>query len=70
MSSSSWTTTWGGTLNSSAPANITRHDYLPIALSDCATSSEYFMQATDASEITESLNTLFSRYLSTVRLTR
>jgi hypothetical protein len=39
-------------------------------LSDCATSSEYFMQATDASEIAESLNTLFSRYLSTVRLTR
>ncbi|MBE0579016.1 hypothetical protein [Devosia sp.] len=70
MASSRWTTTWGGTLNPSAPANITRHDYLPIALSDCATSSEYFMQATDASEITESLNTLFSRYLSTVRLTR
>lgn len=70
MSSSSWTTTWGGKLNPSAPANITRHDYLPIALSDCATSSEYFMQATDASEIAESLNTLFSRYLSTVRLTR
>lgn len=70
MASSSWTTTWGGTLNPSAPANITRRDYLPIALSDCATSSEYFMQATDASEITESLNTLFSRYLSTVRLTR
>ncbi len=70
MASSTWTTTWGGKLNPSAPANITRHDYLPIALSDCATSADYFMQATDASEITSSLSTLFSRYLSTVRLTK
>lgn len=70
MASSTWKTTWGGTLNPSAPANITRHDYLPIALSDCATSSDYFMQATNATEITSSLTTLFSRYLSTVRLTK
>jgi hypothetical protein len=70
MASSTWKTTWGGTLNPSAPAGITRHDYLPIALSDCATSADYFMQATDAAEITDSLNTLFSRYLSTVRLTK
>ena len=70
MASSRWKTTWGGKLNPSAPANISRHDYLPIALSDCATSADYFMQATDATEITESLNTLFSRYLSTVRLTK
>ena len=70
MASSTWTTTWGGKLNPSAPANITRHDYLPIALSDCATSADYFMQATNAAEITGSLNTLFSRYLSTVRLTK
>ena len=70
MASSVWTTYWGGKLNPSAPANITRRDYLPIALSDCATSADYFMQATDATEITSSLNTLFSRYLSTVRLTK
>ena len=70
MASSVWTTTWGGTLNPTAPAGITRHDYLPIALSDCATSADYFMQATNAAEITDSLNTLFSRYLSTVRLTK
>lgn len=62
--------TWGGTLNSSVSPSISRHDYLPVALSDCATSADYFMQATDAAEITESLNTLFARYLSTVRLTR
>lgn len=70
MASSTWKTTWGGTLNPSAPAGITRHDYLPIALSDCATSADYFMQATNAAEITDSLDTLFSRYLSTVRLTK
>ena len=70
MASSVWSSTWGGTLNPSAAPNITRHDYLPIALSDCATSADYFMQATDAAEITTSLDTLFSRYLSTVRLTK
>lgn len=70
MASSDWSTTWGGTLNPSAAPNITRRDYLPIALSDCATSADYFMQATDAAEITASLDTLFSRYLSTVRLTK
>ena len=47
-----------------------RHDYLPIALEDCATSPQYFMQATDVSEISDSLGTLFNRYLSSVRLTR
>lgn len=70
MASSTWTTTWGGKLNPSVSSSITRHDYLPIALSDCATSADYFMQATNATEITSSLNTLFSRYLSTVRLTK
>jgi Flp pilus assembly protein TadG len=70
MASSVWTTYWGGTLNPSVSSSITRRDYLPIALSDCATSADYFMQATDASEIISSLNTLFSRYLSTVRLTK
>jgi Flp pilus assembly protein TadG len=70
MASSVWSTTWGGTLNEDVLPTISRHDYLPIALSDCATSSDYFMEATDASEITQSLSTLFDRYLSSVRLTQ
>jgi len=70
MSSSNWISTWGGKLHPGVSSSTSRQDYLPIALSDCATSSDYFMQATEANEITSSLSTLFSRYLSTVRLTK
>ena len=70
MTSSVWTTTWGGVMRPGVSGSITRQAYLPLALEDCATSSAYFMQATDAHEIAESLTTLFKRYLSTVRLTR
>jgi Flp pilus assembly protein TadG len=70
MASSTWTTTWGGQMRADVPTSISRRDYLPYALEDCATSSQYFMQATDVSEINESLGTLFNRYLSSVRLTK
>jgi hypothetical protein len=70
MASGVWSTTWGGEMRSGVPGSISRHDYLPIALEDCASSSQYFMQATDVSEISDSLGTLFNRYLSSVRLTR
>ncbi|MEO5808355.1 pilus assembly protein TadG-related protein [Devosia sp.] len=70
MSSSVWTTTWGGTMHSGVPTSTTRDNYIPIALGDCATSSDYFMQATDAAAIQTSLNTLFGRYLSSVHLTQ
>lgn len=70
MASSAWSTTWGGHMRPGVSSGITRRDYLPYALEDCATSSQFFMQATDVSEIGESLSTLFNRYLSTVRLTR
>lgn len=70
MASSTWTTTWGGQMRTDVPTSISRRDYLPYALEDCATSSQYFMQATDVSEINESLGTLFNRYLSSVRLTK
>jgi Flp pilus assembly protein TadG len=70
MASSVWSTTWGGTMRSGVSGSTTRRDYLPMALEDCASSSAYFMQATDVSEIAQSLTTLFKRYLSTVRLTK
>ena len=70
MSSSVWSSSWGGVLRPGVPANISRHDYLPFALEDCASSPAYFMQATEASEIGQSLTTLFKRYLSMLRLTK
>ena len=70
MASGVWSTTWGGEMRSGVPGSISRHDYLPIALEDCASSPQYFMQATDVGEISDSLGTLFNRYLSSVRLTR
>jgi len=70
MASGVWSTTWGGEMRAGVSSSTSRHDYLPIALEDCATSSQYFMQATDVSEISDSLTTLFNRYLSSVRLTQ
>jgi Flp pilus assembly protein TadG len=70
MASSVWSTTWGGDLHPGVSPNITRRNYLPIALEDCATSAQYFMEATSDTEISNSLTTLFTRYLSSVRLTR
>jgi Flp pilus assembly protein TadG len=70
MASSVWSSKWGGVLRSGVSSSTTRRDYLPIALGDCATSAQYFMQATSDAEIKDSLATLFKRYLSSVRLTR
>lgn len=70
MGTSEFTTTWGGKMRAGIPGSTTRHDYLPIALEDCATSSAYFMQATEAGEIEGSLEEMFKRYMTAVRLTK
>jgi Flp pilus assembly protein TadG len=70
MASSQFTTTWGGKMRPGVPGSTTRHDYLPMALEDCATSNAYFMQATEAGEIEGSLEEMFKRYMTSVRLTK
>jgi Flp pilus assembly protein TadG len=70
MESSKWTSTWGGTLHKGVSGNTSRHDYIPIALQDCASSSDLFISAASEDEITEGLSTLFNQYLTSVRLTQ
>jgi Flp pilus assembly protein TadG len=70
MASGGYATTWGGTMRSGVSGGIPRRDYLPYAMEDCATSSAYYMQATDSGEIEGSLEAMFQRYLRSVRLTK
>lgn len=70
MGNSDWTSTWGGTLHSGVSSSTTRHDYIPIALQDCASSTDLFISAASEDEITAGLSTLFNQYLTSVRLTQ
>ncbi|WP_064696867.1 TadE/TadG family type IV pilus assembly protein [Rhizobium aegyptiacum] len=70
MASANWKSTWGGTMNSGVSTSITRRDYIPYALGDCASSKSLFISASSSTEITAGLSTLFTQYLSSVRLTQ
>ncbi|OAP39865.1 hypothetical protein AU381_09965 [Sinorhizobium glycinis] len=70
MANSDWVSTWGGTLHTGVSSSTTRHDYIPIALQDCASSSDLFISAASEDEITAGLSTLFNQYLTSVRLTQ
>lgn len=69
MNSANWKSTWGGIMKSGVPTSIKRRDYLPYALSDCA-SSDMFLSASSAPAIEKGLSSLFKAYLGTVRLTQ
>lgn len=70
MATSAFTSTWGGTMRAGVSTSTTRRDYLPYALSDCATSSDLFLAANSPSEIENGLKNLFEQYLTNVRLTQ
>ncbi|RUM07947.1 TadE/TadG family type IV pilus assembly protein [Rhizobium chutanense] len=70
MASANWKNTWGGTMDSGVSTSITRRDYIPYALADCASSKSLFLSASSSTEITAGLSTLFTQYLSAVRLTQ
>jgi Flp pilus assembly protein TadG len=70
MASANWKSTWGGTMDSGVSSSITRRDYIPYALSDCASSKSLFMSASSATDITTGLSALFTQYLASVRLTQ
>ncbi|MCD2171847.1 TadE/TadG family type IV pilus assembly protein [Rhizobium sp. C4] len=69
MSSTNWTSTYGGVMRASVPASTSKRDYLQYALSDCATSSSLFIKASDQNEIQNGLSSIFNQYLNSVRLT-
>lgn len=70
MASANWKSTWGGTMDSGVSTSITRRDYIPYALADCASSKSLFMSAASSDEITAGLSALFTQYLASVRLTQ
>lgn len=61
---SSW-----GSLDKGTSASITRRDYLPYALGDCA-SSGYFMSANSAGDIESGLTSLFDKWIEHLRLAK
>ncbi len=70
MNSANWYYNWGGVMRSNVSGNIARRDYLQYALTDCATSSQLFISASDKTDIANGLSTIFNSYLSSVRLTQ
>ncbi|TIX87297.1 TadE/TadG family type IV pilus assembly protein [Rhizobium sp. P44RR-XXIV] len=70
MASANWRSTWGGTMDSGIAASITRRDYIPYALADCASSKSLFISASSSSDIVSGLSALFTQYLASVRLTQ
>lgn len=69
MSSANWKNTWGGVMKTGIPASTKRRDYLPYALSACA-STDMFLSASSKPEIEKGLSSLFKNYLGNVRLTQ
>ncbi|MCZ7497332.1 pilus assembly protein [Agrobacterium tumefaciens] len=70
MKSSSFAKNWGGSIRSNVSANITRHDYIPYALKDCASSEDLFLSASASDDIKSGLSSIFQQYLTSVRLTQ
>lgn len=61
-------TSWG-TLASGVSSSITKREYLPYALKDCA-STDYYMSANSTSEIEGGLTTLFDKWIEHLRLAK
>jgi Flp pilus assembly protein TadG len=70
MSSAKWKSTWGGDIRKGVSSNTARRDYLPYALSDCASSADMFLAANNPTQIENGLTALFQQYLTNVRLTQ
>ena len=70
MSSSSFSSYWGGTMRSDVSSSIARRDYIPYALKDCATSEDLFLAANDQDKIESGLASIFEQYTSSLRLTK
>ncbi|MDB5525574.1 MAG: transrane protein [Rhizobium sp.] len=58
-----------GTLHAGVNSSITRRDYIPYALQDCATDN-MFLSAASPTEIEAGLAKIFQQYLGSVRLTQ
>ena len=70
MTSAKWKEAWGGERRTNIPGSITRQNYIPYALKDCASSEDLFMSASSQAEIEKSIKDLLRAFLSAPRLTQ
>lgn len=70
MRRSNWTSTYGGVMRTGVSDSMSRRDYIPYALQDCATSRDMFLSAADPDQIETGLSTLLQLYLGSIRLTQ
>jgi hypothetical protein len=68
MLMANWKATWDGDIRPGVPSVISRHDYIPYALKDCASSEKLFLSATSQSEIEKGIKDLLRVFLSAPRL--
>jgi Flp pilus assembly protein TadG len=61
---------FSGKLQDGVSSSTSRHDYIPYALTSCATSEEMFISAADPAAIKAGLSKLLGQYLGSVRLTQ
>jgi len=69
MKTSSYVSKWKGAVNPDVNSTISRRDYIPYALKDCA-SEDMFLSAASPTEIETGLSKIFQQYLGSVRLTQ
>jgi Flp pilus assembly protein TadG len=70
MKTSGFSSLWGGTMDKGVSSSISRRNYIPYALGDCASSTDMFISAADPTAIEDGLSQLFQQYLGSVRLTQ
>lgn len=70
MASANWNANWGGVMRPGVSSDISRHDYIPMAVEDCASAKNLFLAAEKPDEVKAALKQLLKTYLSVPRLTR
>lgn len=70
MASANWNANWGGVMRPGVSSDISRHDYIPMAVEDCASAKNLFLAAERPDEVKAALKQLLKTYLSVPRLTR
>lgn len=70
LRSSAYSSVWKGDMPWGKHWNIKRRDFIPYALSGCASNPGLFLSASDADDIEKGLSSIFQQYLAMVRITK
>ena len=69
MKTSDYASVWKGKMPTGADSNMLRRDFIPLALTDCASRPALFLSASHANDIETGLSSIFQQYLAMVRIT-